>query len=156
MIHPAFKKAYVEKNFPGANIDQLVRKILHEMDGEAVATASAPDNSASVTPSKSARETSSTAQFFEGDLEQEEEDAMTGFSEELLNSYFQEKDKKLSLLQQPRFSKIKKNFIKTNTQLLSSASSERVFSLAKHILTAPRTSLDDENFEKLVILYAAK
>lgn len=74
----------------------------------------------------------------------------------LLEKYFAEADKSLKLLLEPKYDKIKKVFIKYNTRLLSSASAERLFSLAKHILTYARTSLLDDNFEMLTILNASR
>lgn len=70
----------------------------------------------------------------------------------LLESYFAESDKTLEVLLTPKYINIKQLYIEFNTQLLSSASSERLFSLGKHILTYSRTSLGDGKFEKLAIL----
>jgi hypothetical protein len=70
--------------------------------------------------------------------------------------YFLEQATSMSLLLQPKYEKIKKVFIKYNTKLISSASVERLFSIAKHVLTNSRTRLLDENFEKLIILNVSR
>lgn len=54
------------------------------------------------------------------------------------------------------YPEIGKLFIKYNTPLCSSATRERLFSLAKHVLTEMRCRLKDENFESQLLLKANK
>ena len=52
------------------------------------------------------------------------------------------------------FPTVKKIFLKYNTALASQASVERVFSYAKLVFGLQRRRLDDENFEKQLVLKA--
>ena len=90
--------------------------------------------------------------FFDVVIEQDQEQANLADNVKILAEYFASSNKSLELLLDPKFAPVKKLFIKYNTKLLSSAACERLFSIAKHILTASRTLLGDEKFEKLLIL----
>jgi hypothetical protein len=70
----------------------------------------------------------------------------------LLHSYLRERERSIKLLLRPEYEVIKKVFMKFNTQVPTSSSCERLFSMAKHIFTATRSLLLDEKFEKLLIM----
>lgn len=140
MIHPAFKKDYIVKNFDDVNADHIAEKIIQELDE--MNTNNLNSSGSSHLPHLSL--------FYD-----EESEADLNDSKQLLETYFLESDKSLAVLLQQKYAKIKEVFLKHNTQLLSSASFERLFSIAKHVLTYSRTSLADERFEKLVILISA-
>lgn len=65
---------------------------------------------------------------------------------EELKQYIFSSSESLSVLEM--FPKMKKLFIKFNTTLPSSASVERLFSVAGLVITPKRSNLSDENFEK--------
>ena len=90
--------------------------------------------------------------FFNVDIIQDQEQSVLADNAKVLTEYFASSNKNLELLLDPKFQSIKKLFVKYNTKLLSSAACERLFSMAKHIMTASRTLLGDEKFEKLLIL----
>lgn len=90
--------------------------------------------------------------FFDVGIEPDHEQVILSDNSKILAEYFASNNKNIDLLHDPKFVSIKKLFIKYNTKLLSSAACERLFSMAKYILTASRTLLDDEKFEKLLIL----
>lgn len=146
MLHPAFKKEYVCKNIEGISADLVIDKIVQALDRNTA------NNQNSGPPAASEfRQLRHLSLFYE-DSEIAVPDPVQSSSKQLLESYFSEADKSLAVLLQTRYEPIKKLFIEYNTQLLSSASSERLFSLGKHILLYTRTCLADKNFEKLVIL----
>jgi len=64
------------------------------------------------------------------------------------------KSKELSILES--FPTIKKVFIKYNVVQPSSATSERLFSKGKLIITTKRNKLSDSNFSKLLFLHIKK
>lgn len=142
MLHPAFKYSYVASKFEDVHADDIVEKIVLDLDQTNADPPSTPQVSAQAHRHLS---------FFYDDEDLDPQDSQED-NRTLLGKYFLEGDKMLNVLLQPKYLKIKKLFIKYNTQLLSSASSERLFSLAKHIFTYLRINLTDENFEKMVIL----
>lgn len=75
-------------------------------------------------------------------------------AETLFNNYLFNDEKSISSLE--KFPEIGKLFIKANTPLCSSGSSERLFSIAKHIFKASRCRLSDENFESQLLLKVNK
>lgn len=153
MLHPAFKKQYVQNTFPGSNTVELERMIIHEMDS--LDRRPQPISSQRI-PTSNTRPNLLTQQNFMQYFFGEETELNQNDNASILGQYFLEKDKQISLLLQPKYAKVKKLFIKYNTQLLSSASCERLFSLAKHVLTYSRTQLSDENFEVLVVLNSSR
>ena len=78
--------------------------------------------------------------LFEVVIDQDQEQVDQADNTELLTKYFASSNKNLDLLLDPQFAPIKKLFIKYNTKLLSSAACERLFSMAKHIMTAMKSS----------------
>lgn len=141
VLHPALKKSYVEKQIKNVDLDRVIEKIVLELDLMDYAAESG--NFEENVPGADGV----VAYLYENLTVMQSAD-----NKVLLGKYLLEEDQTKALLQRPQYGKIKKLFIKYNTQLLSSASSERLFSLAKHILTYSRCSLLDENFEKCVIL----
>lgn len=73
---------------------------------------------------------------------------------EIFSQYIADKSFSLDVLNLPRFKHIKKLFIKYNTSIPSSASSERLFSLGKYTLNCNRLRLTDKHFEKQLLLKA--
>jgi hAT family C-terminal dimerisation region len=73
-------------------------------------------------------------------------------AEVLIHNYLSSETTLIESLQS--FPDVGKLFVKYNTILCSSAASERLFSLAKHVLEADRCQLTDENFENQLLLKA--
>lgn len=71
-----------------------------------------------------------------------------------LDLYFYQEDDTKKILQEHK--NVKKLFIKYNSNLCSSASVERLFSIGKCILTPQRCQLSDKNFERLLFLRSNK
>lgn len=149
-LHPTFKKTYITDNIINVDIEEIVTKIVRELDLIDLEQQQTPFQVS--TPSVSPVDDNMS--YFFSDQPSCQTTAVN--NRLLLEQYFAENDKSLELLLQPKYEKIKKVFIKYNTRLLSSASSERLFSLAKHIMTYARTSLLDENFEMLTILNVSR
>ena len=143
MLHPLFKKKYVAKSFPTADISSLEQKIIAKLTAIKL-------NSISTAVTNTRPQDDDAVCFFFGAGSHQEE--LADDSKMLLSKYFAENNKDISLLMDPKYEKIKELFLRYNTKLLSSASCERLFSMAKHVLTATRTNLKDERFEKFVIL----
>lgn len=71
-------------------------------------------------------------------------------AEFLFQSFLKNNERSLALLQQ--YSSIKSIFIKYNTTLPSSASVERMFSVASDVFKTKRHALTDANFETQLLL----
>ena len=143
MLHPLFKKEYVAKNFPTADISSLEQKIIEKLTAIKL-------NSNSTAVTNTRPQDDDAVFFFYGAGSHQE--VPVDDSKMLLSKYFAENNKNISLLMNPNYGQIKELFLRYNTKLLSSASCERLFSMAEHVLTASSTNLKDERFEKLVIL----
>lgn len=143
VLHPAFKRKYVAQNIEGIDLDVIIDKIIIELD--------MLDRQTPLESSPALAPMPLHLSFFYGQTFTTPDD-----NKSLLEKYFLEDDKSLDLLLQPKYAKLKQIFIKYNTQLLSSAASERLFSLAKYILTFSRVSLSEDVFEKSVILHASR
>lgn len=140
LVHPKFKRDYIKEKFPEVEIERLENIVLESLkDHES-------------TPSFDLSEESNDLDEFLDVSAQSSNGVQSQDGKVLLENYFHESSQEVSLLLQNKYEPLKKLFIKTNTKILSSASCERIFSMAKHIFTASRSSLSDDKFEKLVIL----
>lgn len=143
MLHPTFKRKYVEKKFPHANVAMIEKRILDELNVQ-------KDEETNTQKSKKTPIDDNFIKFFADENENIQSDDDT--NKVLVEEFFAESEKSVSILLNGKYAKIKHIFIKYNSNIVSSAACERLFSLSKHILTAPRTLLSDKTFEKLVIL----
>lgn len=153
MIHPAFKKDYLVKNIEGVDVEAATETVIQLLD-EIKAAANEASNVNRPQHSSISHPQLRHLSLFYDDSEIEDGSSQSD-SRLLLESFFQESDKSLAMLLMPKYDSIKKLFIRYNTQLLSSASSERLFSIGRLVLTYTRTSLADDMFEKLVLLNAS-
>ncbi|KAG5671280.1 hypothetical protein PVAND_001485 [Polypedilum vanderplanki] len=105
------------------------------------------------TSSKSKLFTSSSriSNFFGFDNSQLDEDSSMR-DEILLFTYYDEKEYSFQLFDSLKYERVKKLFFKLNVVTCSSASTERVFSAAKHVLISDRTNTTSDNFERLLML----
>jgi hypothetical protein len=91
--------------------------------------------------------------FLYDDFDSEEDNlVVTTNNLAVLQNYLKETDRLINVLLRSEYSGIKQLFINYNTQVPTSASCERLFSMAKFVLTASRSLLSDQKFEKLLIL----
>lgn len=144
-LHPHFKKIHVKNAFPTADIQLIEDRIVREMETITHMMATTPTTVPMIQDTE-------ILDFFNVDIIQDQEQSVLADNAKVLTEYFASSNKNLELLLDPKFQSIKKLFVKYNTKLLSSAACERLFSMAKHIMTASRTLLGDEKFEKLLIL----
>lgn len=116
LLHPRFKKALVEANFPTANITQLEHKIVHEMDRMQFHAPSFPTSrtqAQNVSINGNSVENALLVDIF-GEVEDRNLTASADEqdSKALLNKYFLEADKTLLILHQRQYAKVKRLFIK--------------------------------------------
>lgn len=78
------------------------------------------------------------------------EEVEGALEDDILSQFFEARDKTLKVFN--KFPPLKNLFIKYNTPIPSSAPVEQVFSIANAVLTAKRSCLSEDNFEKQLLL----
>lgn len=142
MIHPFFKKSYVQQYFPDVNITFIENKILMMMTTENAQEEQIEEKRKSQIFDYYHRRLSSI------DADQNNSSEISNSA--VLQTYFQERRAvSPSVISSKAIQNV---FRKYNTCLLASSPSEQLFSMCKHIMTPQRSQISDKNFEESVKL----
>uniref|UniRef100_A0A336MR45 CSON005780 protein n=1 Tax=Culicoides sonorensis TaxID=179676 RepID=A0A336MR45_CULSO len=134
VLHPKFKFKFIEKHLP-EKLEELKMTVKNEY------------NKVNEISSESPEPTQSSQSFWDSEDENSQNDSIE------YEHYFFSSVSCIEVLKEKKYKNIKKLFLLYNTALPSSASVERLFSVAKRVLTPERMRISDENFEMQLLLH---
>lgn len=144
-IHPLFKKKGVSILFPEVDFNTIQYEILRQMENETELAQPEEKNEPN--------ETSRSQTFFNVSLSSSIELSSSDASNLLiLEQFFVDPNISLSIFDNPKYVKLRNIFILLNTKIPSSASVERLFSIAKKFWTYDRPNLGDKVLEQMIFL----
>lgn len=132
----------------------MVMELTEELTSTPMIQGMTAQNNRNVTTGTTIRQAKGIYEFMQGSSDEDEDDDSSSdpfaYAGRILNNYMNSSNEALESLNDHKATKYL--FLKYNTTIRSSASSERLFIMAKHVLKLSRLKLSDRNFQEQLLL----